>query len=276
MNKEDHPFYSSSDQKKYTNPLLESIIGKYKKNKTAIIGIQGGQGTGKTTLAKFLQQQLRKTEYTAESFSIDDFYMSYKGRRKLAQHYPRNPHYQIPRGMPGTHRVKELLHTLQCIKAGKPFTIPSFDKSLHHGAGDLVGERKVDERVDFVLFEGWCVGLPVVAQKELKQICTKNIITLHAGYEEVLPLIQQYQPLWKYMDYLIMLRPERSALHLKWRRQQEQDLQQKEGSSMNSKQIEHFVDIFLPFTYVCYEKMKADAVLTINEKHMFATLNFKQ
>ena len=272
MNKEAHPFYSSSGQKKYINPLLNNIIENYQKNKTAIIGIQGGQGTGKTTLAIFLQEKLRKTGYTVESFSIDDFYTSYKERKRLAQQYPTNPYYQISRGIPGTHRVRELLHTLQNIKDGKPFTIPHFDKSLHHGAGDIIGERKVKERVDFVLFEGWCVGLPLVSKKEVEHICQKNKIFLPPGYDIVLQFLKLYQPLWKYLDYVIMLKPQHSGLHLKWRRQQEQELQQQKGNSMSRKQMEHFVDIYLPLTYAGYEKIKADAVLTIDRRHEFVEL----
>lgn len=273
MNKEAHPFYSSSDQKRYINPLLESILRKYNKNKTTIIGIQGGQGTGKTTLARFLQEKLRKKGYVVESFSIDDFYTSYKERKRLAQHYPNNPYYQIPRGMPGTHRVKELLHTLQNINEGRPFTIPAFDKSLHQGAGDVIGERKVTKRVDFVFFEGWCVGLPAISEKELKRICTKNTIFLPSGYKIMLQFLKKYRSLWKYVDYIIMLKPQHSELHLKWRRQQEQELQQQKGNGMSQKQMEQFVSPFLPLTYAGYEKIKANAALTIDRRHEFVELN---
>ena len=274
MKKEmNRPLYSASERKKYLAPLLGNIAKHYQKNKTAIIGVQGGQGTGKTTLAKFLQEQLRQKGYAVESFSIDDFYTSYAERKRLAQQYPSNPFYQIPRGMPGTHRVSELLLVLQRINAGKPFAIPHFDKSLHHGAGDVDGERKVKVRVDFVLFEGWCVGLPLINKKELEKICQRNKISLPSGYGIVLRFLKSYQPLWEYIHYLVMLKPRRSELHLRWRRQQEQELRQQKGSSMNQKEIGHFVDIYLPLTYVCYEKVNADAVLTIDEKHRFVKLN---
>jgi len=272
MKKEAHPFYSSVDQKKYIHPLPNKMIREHQKNKITIIGIHGGQGTGKTTLAKFLQEALTDVGYSVELFSIDDFYTSHQERQQLAQKYPHNPFYQISRGMPGTHRVRELLHTLRNIKAGKHFIIPFFDKSLHNAQGDIAGERIITKKIDFLLFEGWCVGLPLVSEKELQRICKKNKIFLPKGYDVVLRLLKSYQPLWKYIDYMIMLKPASLKLHHRWRMQQEKELQQKTGRGMDKTEIKNFVDIYLPLTYAGYEKIKADAVLKINEKHRFVRL----
>ncbi len=269
MEKEAPSFYSPGEQKKYLLPLLNNIIKLHQKNKTAIIGIPGGQGTGKTTLTNFFQEQLRWQGYSVESFSLDDFYTSYRERQQLAQKYPNNPFYQISRGMPGTHRVKELLQTLQNIKAGKHFTIPLFDKSLQNAQGDIAGERIITKKIDFLLLEGWCVGLPVVSGKELRRICKKNKIFLPPRYEVMLQFLKAYQPIWKYIDYLVMLRPVSIDLHLKWRLQQEQELQQRTGRGMTKEEIAHFVDIYLPLTYAGYEKIKADAVLRIDKGHKF-------
>ncbi len=270
--------YSVLEERKYLTPLLSRITALYKKNKTIIIGIQGGQGTGKTTLVQYLQEQLRSRGYRVESFSIDNFYTSHAERQKLAQQYPPNPFYQISRGMPGTHRVIELLQTLKKAKARKPFTIPIFDKSLRNAAGDIVGERRISETLDFVLFEGWCVGIPLISTKELAVICKNSMIPLRdidptlRQSKVVIQFIKQYQPLWKYVDYLVMLKPISSDLHLKWRLQQEKELQEKTGRGMTKKEIEHFVDIYLPFTYVCYEKVNPDLRLIVNGKHHFCKL----
>ena len=281
MQNEVHHFYSLLEQKRYITPILNKIIETFQQDKTTIIGIQGGQGTGKTTLAQYLQGRLREQGYKVESFSIDDFYETYPKRQQLAQQYSNNPFYQISRGMPGTHRIKKLLQTLKNINAGKSFTIPHFDKALHQGAGDIKYERRVKEKQDFILFEGWCVGIPVVSMKDFSAICRKNKINIKGvdptlKYSRVvIKFIKQYQPLWKYLNYTIMLKPLSSDLHLRWRLQQEKELREKRGEGMSKEAVGYFVDMYLPWTYVCYDKVKAGTILEINQQHHFSNIIFK-
>ena len=74
------------------------------------------------------------------------------------------------------------------------------------------------------------------------------------------------------MDLMIMMKPSSAELHKKWRLQQEKELKEKKGKGMNKQKVNEFVDIFLPFTYLCYEKMKADLTILIDEKHNFYKL----
>ncbi len=265
--------YRRQEKNKYLLPLLQQIIQLRRPGRTVVIGIQGGQGTGKTTLSRFLQEAFTKLGYSIESFSIDDFYTSYQERQQLARKYLDNPFYQIARGMPGTHRVNELQQTFQKIKARKPFTIPVFDKSLRNAAGDVAGYKMVKGKQEFIIFEGWCVGLPLVSWQELLRICRKNRIKAPSPPEArvLLRHTAQYQALWKFIDYFIMLKPTSSKLHHRWRLQQENELKQKKRVGMSAAAIQHFVDMFLPLTYVCYEKIKADVILSIDEKHRIYT-----
>jgi len=238
-------------------PLLEKIINLHRLNKTAIIGIQGGQGTGKTTLVNYIKDILKKLDYKVESFSIDDFYLTYKERVKLGEKYKDNPFYQI-RGMPGTHRVKFLLETLMRIKKGKEFELPIFDKSLHGAKGDVLKKTiKVKKRPDFVLFEGWCLGIPCVGE-------------LPDDYSKlVLKFAKRYQRIWKLLDYMIMIKPSSPGFHKRWRYVQEKALKKKTGFGKTKKEIYDFVDLYLPFTYLCYEKIKADYTLLEKDNHKF-------
>jgi len=241
--------------------------------KTLIVGLQGGQGTGKTTIVEVIKKNLRG--YNVHSFSIDDFYTSYQDRQKLAKKYKDNPFYQIARGMPGTHRVDYLLKTLQKIRQGKPFQIPVFDKSLRQAQGDISKKTiKVTKRQDFILFEGWCVGLPTVSSAELINICKKTKIDLPKGNKVVLKHIKEYQPLWKYLDYMVMIKPDSSEVHKEWRSLQEKRLREKKGEGLSKEQISKFVDIYLPFTYVCYEKIRPDAVIKVDQKHEYYRIVF--
>lgn len=254
--------------------LCHKIPQHYKPKHTIIIGIQGGQGTGKTTVSNFLKQYLLSQGFKVQSFSIDDFYTSYSERQKLPRKYPGNPFYAISRGLPGTHRVKLLVETLQRAKAGKNFVIPSFDKSLHHAAGDIAQKSiPVTGRQDFILFEGWCLTIPTTTSSELLRVCKKNNIPLRKidpqlkHHKIVLQHLPAYQKIWKKIDYLIMLQPDAAQLHFKWRWQQEQDLRKATGRGMSRKEVERFVAPFLPFTYLIYEKVKPDMLLHINRKH---------
>jgi len=260
--------YSKKEIEKYISPLIRKIK---KKKKPLIVGIQGGQGTGKTTLADFLKKRL-KTNYKVKSFSIDDFYKTYKERKKLSKKHKDNPFYQIPRGMPGTHRVKKLKNTLKKIKKGKSFEIPRFDKSLHDAAGGISGKTKVKQKQDFVFFEGWCLGLPYITPKVLIQHCKKHNINIDYKKKHLQTLtkhIKSYIQLWKYIDFFVMLQPSSASLHKRWRYKQEKELKKEKKKGMTKKEIEHFVDLYLPLTYVCYDLIKPDIRLFIDKNHRF-------
>ena len=140
----------------------------------------------------------------------------------------------------------------------------------------------VSQRPDFVLFEGWCVGIPSVTPLALARLCSKHNIPLkeidskltHAAL--VLRFIKRYRPLWKFLDYVVMLRPKSASLHLQWRQQQEQELKQIRKQGMTEQEVEQFVNLFLPFTYLCYEKIKADATIVIDKDHTFKKLIWKK
>ncbi len=259
---------------------LQQICAKGTKG-TIIVGIQGGQGTGKTTLATFLEKQLKKKGFLVQSFSIDDFYKSWKERKELQQKYPSNPFYQISRGLPGTHRVKLLFETLKKAKAGKDFEIPIFDKSLHDGKGDVLKRtRTVKGRQNFVILEGWCVGIPEVSSQRFLEISKKNNLGIgkldpqRRHHKVVLAFIKEYQPIWKLLDYQIMLKADSSEVHKRWRSLQEKKLKEDKGQGMSRQEVHAFVEPFLPFTYVCYDLLRPDAKVLIDEKHNFYRIDF--
>ncbi|MBD3355360.1 hypothetical protein GF361_05230, partial [Candidatus Woesearchaeota archaeon] len=186
--------YTKSQLENYIFPLIKAIKKKHKKNKTLIIGIQGGQGTGKTTLTEYIKERLTKKGNYVVSFSIDDFYKTYKARKKISKKYKNNPFYQIPRGMPGTHRIRKLKNTLDKIRKGKQFEIPRFDKSLHNAAGDIAEKIKVNKKQDFVFFEGWCLGLPYITPNILIQHCKKHNIKIDYKKKHLQTLTKKIKP----------------------------------------------------------------------------------
>lgn len=275
--------FTKEEEKRIIVPIVEKLSGMHREGKTTIVGIQGGQGTGKTTIVRFLEKQLRKKGFKVQSFSIDDFYRSWKERKKLQEKYPSNPFYQISRGLPGTHRAKFLLETLSKAKAGKNFEIPLFDKSLYDGKGDILSKtRKIKGRQDFVILEGWCVGIPTITSAQLLKVCKKNGINIKKldqrlkEHKVVLNFIKEYQPLWKLLDYQIMLKADSPEVHKKWRLLQEKRLKATKGEGMSKEEVHAFVEPFLPFTYVCYDLIKPDVKVLIDEKHNFYKIIFRK
>jgi len=252
------------------------VRGLRRSGKTIIIGLQGGQGTGKTTLATYLAAGLSGQGCRVVSFSIDDFYASYEDRKRLSAQYPGNPFYEIPRGMPGTHRTSELLSALSCLKSGNDVDLPVFDKSMHQGNGDIANRVvSVRGRQDFVLFEGWCIGTPQATSDELIEIMHKNRLSdfgpmpAAEHLEAVLSHLGPYQRLWELIDFLVMLIPDSLDLHERWRLEQEKELIARTGEGMTDLQVSSMVRHFLPLTCLCNAKIVSDVLIRINKEHAF-------
>ena len=97
---------------KFYLPISRMIKDEYhKKEKTKIIGLSGGQGTGKSTISNILKIILKEA-YGLETviFSIDDFYKTFNERKIMSKKI--SPLF-LTRGVPGTHDTKILYN---CIK----------------------------------------------------------------------------------------------------------------------------------------------------------------
>ncbi len=209
-------------------------------------GILGGQGTGKTTLAKILVLILEKLGYKTISISIDDIYKTYAERQLLQKEDSR----LIWRGPPGTHDVSLGIEILDKLRQSENqnsdnlIAIPRFNKSLFHGAGDRI-EPEIVNKVDIILFEGWFVGVrpveekifdvappPIITEADKKFACDMNL------------KLTEYLPLWKKLDSLIVLYPIDHRFSKQWRKQAEQQMIASGKSGMSDDEIEKFVDYF--------------------------------
>ena len=115
-----------------------------------IIGIQGIQGSGKTTIAR---QLCDRNDYSF--ISLDDFYHSNNYIEKL-YYFTKNPDYKN-RGNPGTHDIKLLKKVLCDFLSKKKTYIPIYDKYALNGKGDRVGWKEL-KCSDVLIIEGWCLG----------------------------------------------------------------------------------------------------------------------
>ncbi|MBO9518555.1 MAG: kinase [Porphyrobacter sp.] len=142
-------------------PLAERIASETKR--PLLVGINGAQGSGKSTLCRFLQVLLEERGLRAITLSLDDLYLTYAERQALAR--DEHPLFAT-RGVPGTHDVALGEAILDGISAGRAVTLPVFDKAIDDRAP---GGTLAEPPIDMILFEGWCVGAvpqPAAAMRE--------------------------------------------------------------------------------------------------------------
>lgn len=142
-------------------PLADRIAGQAKR--PLVVGINGAQGSGKTTLCRFLEVLLSERGIRAVTLSLDDLYLTRAERQQAAS--DDHPLFAT-RGVPGTHDVTLGESIIADLAAGRPTTLPRFDKASDDRASDGVA---IEPPVDVILFEGWCVGTvpqPATALRE--------------------------------------------------------------------------------------------------------------
>lgn len=232
---------------KFYLPLAEWIYSIYKKDaKTKLIGLSGGQGTGKSTITGILKLILKK-EYGLDIciFSIDDFYKTKFDRIIMSKKI--HPLF-ITRGVPGTHDLKLLNQTITKLqqKKFKTVLIPKFDKSKDDRCKKSKWQR-IKIKPHIIIFEGWCVGTTHQNNFELK----KPINIIEKKYDQNLvwrkvvnSLIKKdYKKLFNKIDKLVYLKVPHFNYIFKWRWLQEQKMKltSKSKKTMSKKKVKEFI-----------------------------------
>ena len=264
-------------------PISKKIFKNYKKNKkTKIIGLTGGQGSGKSTISNILKIILKENfNLKTVIFSIDDFYKTLKERKIMSK---RISQLFQTRGVPGTHDTKLLLNCLKKLKNSKfkkPCLIPKFDKSTD----DRLPKnkwQKVEKKPDIVIFEGWCVGVKPQKNKDLivpintleKEKDKKKIWRNRVNKE----LKNKYKIIFEYIDNLIFLKVPSFKYVFKWRLLQEKKLQltSKGKKVMDKNQIKNFVMFYERLTKHMLKNFdkESDIVIKIDNKHRLKSIKF--
>ena len=267
---------------KFYLPISKMIKDEYLKKKTTkIIGLTGGQGTGKSTISNILKIILKEA-YKLETviFSIDDFYKTLNERKIMSE---KTSSLFQTRGVPGTHDTKMLY---QCIKNMKKMNfkkiiIPKFDKSID----DRFPKKrwlKIKTKPNIVIFEGWCVGVAAQKKKDLinpinkleKYKDIKKIWRKKVNYE----LKKNYRKIFRLIDKLIFLKVPSFKYVYKWRLLQEKKLRVtgKGNKTMTDKQIANFIMHYERLTKHMLKILPktADTIIGIDEKHRLKSIRF--
>ena len=141
--------------KSFLIPACFWLANRVNKKNTMIIGLAGGQGTGKTTISSLIKIILEKYfKLIVFKISIDDFYKTRKNRMILAKKV--HP-LLMTRGVPGTHDITYMSSFIKKANSRKfrSIMLPKFDKAID----DRFTKKnwyKVNSRPDVIIFEGWC------------------------------------------------------------------------------------------------------------------------
>jgi D-glycerate 3-kinase len=263
-------------------PISQMIYKNYLKNKkTQIIGLTGGQGSGKSTISSILKITLKES-FNLETviFSIDDFYKTLKERELMSKKV--SPLF-LTRGVPGTHDTTMLFNCLKKLKKNKfkKITIPKFNKAIDDRAAQSKWQ-KVNKKPNIVIFEGWCVG--VAPQKKRDLLDSINILEKKKDKKRIWrnrvnkELKNHYQKIFRLIDKIIFLKVPSFKYVFKWRLLQEKKLRitSKGKKTMKNFQIKNFIMFYERLTKHMLKTLSqsADSVIKIDNQHRLKSIKF--
>jgi len=239
-------------------------------SRPAYIAIAGAQGSGKTTLARLLNDELRRLGMRAVVCSLDDFYLERARRVVLSQTV--HP-LLITRGVPGTHDVDLCRRVLDRVTR-VPTSMPQFDKGLDDrldpSRWPLAGP------VDVVIIEGWCLGAR--AQSAADLVAPVNELERDEDRDgrwrclvnDALAL--HYQALFARFDKLVFLQVPGIDAVRRWRAEQETELPR--NQRMTAAQLQRFIAHYERLTTWMIEDVpsRADLTVVLDDAHRIERL----
>ena len=266
-------------------PVCFWIAKKTNKKVPLIIGLAGGQGTGKTTITSIITIILKKYfKLDVFKISIDDFYKTIKQRTLLSK----NKHpLLMTRGVPGTHDIDIMLNFFKRIKVKnfKILKLPKFNKGVDDRCKQSLW-YKIQSKPDVVILEGWCVGARSQNSKELK----KPVNSLEKTHDQNFKWRQyvnyqlktKYKKLFNQLDYILFLKAKNFSLLRRWRLKQEKKLWLKSKNKknlkiMNKSEVKNFMDTYQRITQQMFKDMPkySSIVMNLNNSHQIKNIKYK-
>ena len=254
--------------------LAALLVDDWQRRNVASVGIGGGQGAGKSTLAGLLAQAGELLGRRVLTLSLDDFYLTRAERERLAA--TAHPLFRT-RGPPGTHDVASLSAVVRQLKDGHvaSVAVPRFDK----GADDRTGQATVHGPVDTIVVEGWCIGAEAAKPEELAAPINalEQQEDADGRWRRSIDqaLAAGYAALHRELDELIFLAvPDLDAV-LRWRTKQEQERPQ--AQRMAAADLARFIQHYERITrrMIAHLPRRANVVAYLNASHRIAGLRWR-
>lgn len=271
----------------YYVPLAEQVNRWVESSaKPLILGINGGQGTGKSTLSEFLGQYLKQVYGLATCIiSIDDLYLNKDQRNELAS----NVHPLLTtRGVPGTHDVSHGTQLITQLQAGELPKIPRFNKATDQPFPEATWCAP-EVSPNLIILEGWCVGARSQPEDELE--LPINSLEEHEDADGEwrryvnAQLAENYAPLFCLIDHLVMLKTPSFELIHQWRSEQEAKLAAKLALNdkettgiMSPDQITRFISHYERLTRWMLKDIpsRADYSFQLNAEHQVDSVSINK
>ena len=249
------------------------------KGRPLVVGLTGGQGSGKSTISSLLRTVLEQAfGLRAATLSIDDIYATHAERARLG----RELHPLLAtRGPPATHDTDlglRTLDTLTHLRAGEVFAVPSFDKAIDDRRPETDWPT-VTGPVDVVLFEGWCVGAspePAAALAEPLNALERTEDT-HGQWRTHVnaALASEYHALFSLIDVQILLRISSMERVFEWRELQEAKLRESVSAANNTDAELRVMDPLTVVRFVQhYERITRHLLRELPERaHLIVDIN---
>lgn len=271
------PDASTRSIREHFLPLAEWVRQQRATGATFTLGINGAQGTGKSTLADLIRRVLSEIHnWNVALLSLDDVYLTRAERRQLANTV--HP-LLITRGVPGTHDtelLQDCLARLCRIDRDETMALPRFNKAVDDRFDELEWPV-VAGPVDLVILEGWCVGSTAEGDESLVDPINElehveDPAALWRSYANE-RLREDYEPIFASLDALVFLRAPGFDAILEWRLQQEQQLRARSSTDaqgvMTDAQVSRFTQFYERITRNNLERLPgvADVVLEYDDDH---------
>ena len=272
--------------KSFLIPISFWIAKKVEKKKPFILGLSGGQGSGKTTISSIISIILNKYfKLNVFKISIDDFYKTRKKRLELSKKV--HPLLMV-RGVPGTHDINVMLDFFKRTKEKKfkLIKLPRFNKATD----DRYNKKlwySVKRRPDVIIFEGWCVG----AKAEQNYTLKTPINSLEKLKDQKLiwrrfvnkQLKSKYKKLYDQLNCLLFIKAKNFSLLRQWRIKQEKKLRLKSKRSnklkiMSDKEIINFMQTYQRVTQNMFKSVPkyASIILNLNSNHQIKSVVYNK
>ena len=271
--------------KSFLIPISFRIANKAKKKGPFIVGLSGGQGSGKTTISSIISIILKKYfKLNVFTISIDDFYKTRKERFLLSK---KIHSLLMTRGVPGTHDVSLMLDFFKRAKRKKfrSLKLPRFNKAIDDRYNKKLW-HSLKKRPDIIIFEGWCVGAKAEKHNALK----KSVNSLEKLKDKKLiwrryvnkQLQSKYKQLYDQLNCLLYIKSKNFSLLKKWRIKQERKLSLKnkkfnDHKIMSDKEVINFMETYQRVTQnmLKYVPKYASIILNLNSNQQIKSVIYK-